>query len=239
MAAAAAVGLTCLNAVAIPVGTQLQQMFNDMTLAPVAGVSSVNVYTEYVPENLDAVWSITASGGSINTLVYNLSAAYAKNPPFGVYDIRTPSHKVEIFNGAVNALGDQVAISMKADGSVLKNFTDTGYDFFGNVFGYYLKVSDPALTWYSQSYRNSDQGDHLLSYAGQNDTIQLPGMASGTWTPSEFMLAWEDMPMSTSDLNYTDLVVMVESVNPVPEAASTLMLLGLGILGLAATRRNK
>ena len=84
-------------------------------------------------------------------------------------------------------------------------------DFAGNLFGFYLQT--PGGYWYSQSALNSDQADHMLAFAGQNDWVQLPSSPAGKWDPNEFVLAWEDLARPGWDYDYNDFVVMVESVH--------------------------
>ena len=50
---------------------------------------------------------------------------------------------------------------------------------------------------------------------------------------NEFLLAWEDTPFTSSDLDYNDFVVLVESVHSVPEPAA-LGMFGFGMLLIGA-----
>jgi hypothetical protein len=246
----------CITAVPVlaapggPPGAALQDVLDDITTAPVVGVSSVDVTADFVPDSLDSLWSIGGTGASIQTIIIEL-AAFKDGNRFGIYDPTdaTLATKVELFAGAASA-GAQQVVSIKADGSVELGIpgVDTGVDFSSNLFGWYLdstQLPDPAGApgfvnnpaggiFYSQTPLNSDGWDHMYAYASQGDTVQLPGLSAGLWGLNEYVLAFEDLygsiDGSTSDWDYTDFVVMVESVNPVPVPGAVL----LGILGLSA-----
>jgi hypothetical protein len=164
-------------------------------------------------------------------------AAFDESNKMGVFDLADPTKKVELFGGSATT-GSQVMMSIMADGSVVLNIDDdSGVDFAGNGFGFYLDATvgndNSSAIFYSETSLNADGYDHMYAYAGKNDEVQIGDFAAGTWTPGEYVLAFEDLYGTTSDWDYTDFVVMVESVIPVPVPAAVLLgILGLGVVGL-------
>ena len=205
-------------------GASLQGILNDNTVDPI-GNSSIHVLTDAIPDGDDSYWAVSASGGSIATLVIELAAVQQSGNTFGIFDIGTPSNKIELFDGS-EFYGSKT-VTILDDFSVLVNYVPAG-SFGSNGFGYYLDTAAGA-TWHSNMTLNADSWDHMMAYQGNDsDTIKLGGFAAGVFQSNEYILAFEDQPLSPTNLpNFDDFVVLVESVTPVPEPA-TMILLGLG-----------
>lgn len=223
----AAVAGICGSALAVPnfsSTTPLQTTINNIYVSG----TPPNVGTDYVSG--DSLWAVGGSGGAINTIVLQLTSPAQQGASFGVYDPVT-GNSVQIFSAVAN-VGAQASLGIQADGSVFINFVDTGVNFAANRFAFYYAYGNS--TFYSIDSLNSDGLDHMATYQGDGvDQIQILPHAAGTWSQNEYILAWENASIPG---DYNDFAVLVESITPVPDGGSTMILTGIAMLALGAFR---
>ncbi len=215
-------------------GVEVQNKFDAITNDPI-GDSSVDVLNDAILDDYDSVWEIDGSGSAVSTLFME-AAGFRNSNKFGLYDPFNLSNRIEIFSGS-GAPGDVRVVTMLATGQIWVNGVPTGAPLTAaNHFGFYLDASvgngRADAIFYSDTLHNADGVDHMYAYQGKYsdpDRIQIDPFAEGNWTNNMYALAFEDL-WNGGDRDYSDFVVMMESVTPVPVPGAIL----LGMLGLSA-----
>jgi hypothetical protein len=174
---------------------------------------SINVQTDQVNAQ---IWSTSASGNSVFTLMIELAGNAAGNA-IGVYNANDAVPALfEVFPGAA-AAGWHAMISFQSSGNLVVTLFDNNSAIIGqntylnvdkNAFGFYL--AGPGGTFYSQDGRNAGSVPQMLTYAGT-------GVNFGEW-----WFCFEDLtPAGGSDNDFEDAIVILESVVPLATKAVT------------------
>jgi len=196
--------------------------------------TQINANTE---EAKAEVFSMGSRSGNVDLLATITSAATGE---FGIYDISNTATKLTLFSSRSLATNSTIKINFTGNIFRTLDVNDALIDtatFASSSFGFY-ETNATGQTTYSQSALNTV--DSFLTYRSKNVSVTLPGY-NGTSVPDlgHWYIAAEDGISTAAD--YSDWVIRLESAQPVPEPG-TMMLLGLGMLGMAVygkRRQNK
>jgi hypothetical protein len=139
---------------------------------------------------------------------------------------------VDIFNGSANAsttaglaydrnTGLLTIAQVTGPAGAVNTGTFSGINI--DAFGFYLQPGGGEDTFYSLDQLNG----------GLSQMVAYREAGPNRWT-----IAFEDVAYGASDKDFNDFVFQIESITPVPEPA-TMLLLGAGLIGLAAYGRKK
>ncbi len=203
-------------------------MFKRLMIATIASIGALAVSFASA-DKAKASWTASGLLGLVGETTADWTFIGGNDSLWSGAGSATFEVKLAAFNnsmGFADAAGNNKTFILNKDSIGAQVFVPSfdPFTFYLDTPGY---VGD---TWYSKKSLNSDGGlDHLLTFRNKAD-------------PLEFLLFWEDLPLTGPDQDFNDFVVRVNltSGGPqnVPEPAS-LGLIGLGLLGLGLARRRR
>lgn len=177
-------------------------------------MTSVGESTNAATDQLDAqVWSTSLSGNTVFTIYLK---ANPNSDAIGVYNALMPAPVLyQVFPAAAST--DWFATcSFKSTGVLNVYLYDNtgapqGFTQYTGVdrahFGFYL--THGLQTYYSQDYRNPGGNPQMLTYNGTNASA------------GEFWQCFEDQPYNMTSSTMTNVILLLESVIPVPATTKT------------------
>jgi hypothetical protein len=196
------------------------------TLYDILGYEGTQAYSDTGAEYLtitDMDWPVVAG------YLFHETGGQADTNAFGIYDftdengIITVTDTLELFPGPASPITTVYTVFDFDAGTATANEVTANID---ATFGFYIYVGEEDSTFYSHVALNDDDYDHFMIFDTTDNLV--PALLG-----SDIVVAIEDLPFG-GDADFDDMVVGGSTPEP-----ATMLLLGSGLIGLAAFGRKK
>ena len=207
------------------------------TLHDILGYPGTDAYTDTGAE--EVYLADTANGDATAFLILELTGDANYNT-FGIYDFTVDDQgnvglgdTLEVFSGPASPTSEVTLAFDLGAGTVTNESTGESRN-IDTTFGFYLTSPEGRkleATYYSHASKNTDGYDHMMIFDTSDNTV-------GNLLGSDVVVAIEDIS-GGGDEDFNDMVVGVSNVAVHTPEPGTILLLGSGLISLAAFGRKK
>jgi hypothetical protein len=199
------------------------------TFDTLLGNAAPHTQSDCFADTADGIWR--TNGVAAATIIIEL-AGFADQNIFGIYDRASPGNRLTVFPGRSDE-GSSATISFSQNGDdysvqVTRGNRRSSSLFESGLFGFFL-TTPQGNTFYSDSGLNEGYAhpDHMYAYQGTGGYFQSGPLSGQLFDTNSYLLAWEDLrgDNPSYDGDFQDMIVLAQSVLPVPLPAAAIFLL--------------